>query len=148
MLRYMAPFRKPPERTHIAARLQELREHLRLSQAEMAESLDLSLRGYRNYEQGLRDLPGQVYFTIFERHDLDPIWLYSGQGLGPAVRHKGLEADLWRIAVEAVRQTLNETGQEIPEDKRQTLYETIVAYLRRGGAADAQSLAALVRLAA
>lgn len=144
----MAPFRKPPERTQISARLQEVREHLRLSQAEMAESLGLSLRGYRNYEQGLRDLPGQVYFTIFERYDLDPIWLYSGQGLGPEVRHKGLEADLWRIAVEAVRQTLNETGQDIQEDKRQALYETIVAYLRRGGADDAQSLGALVRLAA
>jgi transcriptional regulator with XRE-family HTH domain len=148
MLRHMAPFRKPPERTQIASRLQELREHLRLSQAEMAESLSLSLRGYRNYEQGLRDLPGQVYFNLFERFDLDPIWLYSGQGLGPAVRHKGLEADLWRIAIEAVRQTLNETGQDLPEDKRQRLYETIVAHLRQGGASDAQSLGALVRLAA
>ena len=73
MLRHMSPFRKPPERAQIASRLQELREHLRLSQADMAESLSLSLRGYRNYEQGLRDLPGQVYFTLFERFDLYPI---------------------------------------------------------------------------
>jgi len=144
----MGRFRKPPERLQIAARLLELREHLRLSQAEMAESLDLSLRAYRNYEQGLRDLPGQIYFTIFERYDLDPIWLYRGEGLGPAVRHKGMEADLWRIAVDAVEQTLAQTGMNLPGAKRRALYEAVVEHLRQGGEADAKAVGALVRLAA
>ncbi|MBA4787825.1 MAG: helix-turn-helix transcriptional regulator [Brevundimonas sp.] len=144
----MGRFRKPPERLQIAARLLEMREHLRLSQAEMAESLDLSLRAYRNYEQGLRDLPGQTYLKIFERYDLDPLWLYRGEGWGPAVRHKGMEADLWRIAVDAVEQTLAETGVELPGTKRRALYEAVVDHLRQGGEADAKAVGALVRLAA
>lgn len=144
----MGKFRKPPERLQIAARLIELREHLRLSQADMAESLDLSVRAYRNYEQGLRDLPGQIYFAIFEHYDLDPIWLYRGEGLGPAVRHKGLEADLWRIAVEAVESTLAETGLELPGAKRKALYEAVVDHLRQGGEPDSRAIGALVRLAA
>lgn len=147
-MRHMARFRKPPERALIAARLQALREHLRLSQAEMAESLDLSLRGYRNYEQGLRDLPGQVYFVIFERYDLDPIWLYAGEGLGPAARHNGREADLWRVAVDAVESTLAETGLTLSGGKRRALYEAVVDHLRQGGAADSTIVANLVRLAA
>ena len=114
----------------------------------MAQSLELSLRAYRNYEQGLRDLPGQIYFTIFERYDLDPIWLYRGEGLGPAVRHKGMEADLWRIAVDAVRQTLAQTRVALPGAKRRALYEAVVDHLRQGGEADAKSVGALVRLAA
>ena len=52
------------------------------------------------------------------------------------------------IAIEAVRQTLNETGQELPEDTRQALYETIVAHLPHGRPSDAQSLGTLGRPAA
>ena len=141
----MGSFSKPSERTQIATRLQELREHLRLTQAEMADSLGLSLRGYRNYEQGLRDIPGPIYFAIFERFDQDPVWLYTGRGLAPTARHKD---DIWHIAVEAVRQTLNETGIQLSEDKRMLLYEALVAHLRRGGSSDSETLKNLVQLAA
>lgn len=69
-------------------------------------------------------------------------------GLGPAVRHKGMEADLWRIAVDAVERTLVETGVELPGAKRRALYEAVVDHLRQGGEADTESVGVLVRLAA
>lgn len=144
----MARLRKPPKRQCIAARLLELRLAEGLTQGDMAARLDLSLRAYQNYEQGLRDLPGEVYFTIFEEFDLDPVWLHSGDGLGPKLRSKGREVDLWRIAATSIQEVLSETGQTVPSEKLVQLLEAIVDHLKAGGEANRAVVSGLVKLAA
>ncbi|WP_406853499.1 hypothetical protein [Brevundimonas sp. BH3] len=46
----------------------------------MANSLELKLSAYRNYEQGLRDPPARVIFAICELYKIEAVWLLGGIG--------------------------------------------------------------------
>lgn len=51
------------------------------SQRVFAESLDLSLMGYQNYESGRRMPPGSVLAKISELFGVTVDWLLTGKGL-------------------------------------------------------------------
>ena len=139
---------KPSNRLAIAARLAELRDELGKTQEGMAADLSLSAKAYRNYEQGLRDLPGQVYFTIYEVFDVDPLWLHSGVGLGPKLRHRGREIDLWKVAAVAVGQAVAEAGLSLDDGKYHNLLQAVVDHMKGGGDANPAYVASLVKLVA
>lgn len=61
-------------------RLQQARKRLGKSQAEMAEALRLSVKGYQNYEQGKRELPASVIDRAQDELGISPDWLWEGKG--------------------------------------------------------------------
>lgn len=139
---------KPLARTQVGARLSELRRSEGLSQEEMAKALGVSTKGYRNYEGGVRDLPGALYFKIAQMFSVDPAWLYDGVGLGPSLRHKGGEAALWRETLIVVEEYLAENGLALSPDDKVKVIDAIVGHLLEGGSASTAYVAKIVSLVA
>ena len=135
------------DRKSVGARLQGLRKHLDMNQDEMAGVLEISLRGWRNYEAGLRELPASLGFKICNLYAVDPIWLYEGIGPSPAVQAKGGEGVLWREAILLTDAYLERHGIELTAETRVKVYEALVALLQEGQATTETLVGSLVKLA-
>lgn len=61
-------------------RLRVTRERLGKSQAEMADSLGISTRGYQYYERGERRLPVKVLDTVHALFGVRQAWILDGVG--------------------------------------------------------------------
>lgn len=55
------------------------------SQQEFAEQLEVSLRAYRNYERGEREMPASLLMTLYTKYRVDPVWVLTGVGTGKDV---------------------------------------------------------------
>lgn len=85
-------------------RLVAVRGHLHLSQSEMAEKIGISLRAYQNYERGEREAPVILVRAFYERFNVSPIWLLTGQGnmLEGNGSNERLDTGLLQQVIEAV----------------------------------------------
>ncbi|MDI3259673.1 MAG: helix-turn-helix transcriptional regulator [Sinobacteraceae bacterium] len=88
-------------------RLKLLRQKLGKSQQEMAGLLQISIKGYQNYEQGKYHIPLGTIERAREHLGVNPRWLLEGIGemFLPAAEAPGPEA-------ERIRRTL---GLDVPE---------------------------------
>ena len=84
---------------HVGQRLRMAREHLGLTQKYVAESAGLTVRGYLNYEQGLRSAPAHL-LNIYSTLNVDTNWLLTGEG--EMMRGKGEAESVAAEAVEAL----------------------------------------------
>lgn len=66
--------------TGIHHRLKAFRHALGLTQAQMAELMDSSLRQYRRYESGEFSIPSEHLVPLAVSHQLDLNWLFTGEG--------------------------------------------------------------------
>lgn len=64
---------------HVGQRLRMAREHLGLTQKYVADSAGLTVRGYLNYEQGLRSAPAHL-LNIYSMLNVNTNWLLTGEG--------------------------------------------------------------------
>jgi len=64
----------------INERMQQIREHLGLSQEKMAKSLDIGTRTYSRYEGGERDIPTSVIGKLAQMGSFDYNWVFTGLG--------------------------------------------------------------------
>lgn len=112
---------------HVGQRLRMAREHLGLTQKYVAESAGLTVRGYLNYEQGLRSAPAHL-LNIYSMLNVDTNWLLTGEG--EMMRGKG-EAE--RVAAEAV-EALSEDRMlekivlmlaEMSDDERREVFDHV-----------------------
>lgn len=60
-------------------RLRRLRKAAGQTQMEFAETLKISLRAYKGYELGSREIPTLVVFSICEFSNVTPSWLLTGR---------------------------------------------------------------------
>ncbi|MCA0846065.1 helix-turn-helix domain-containing protein [Salipiger thiooxidans] len=69
----------------IGDRLRRLRSGAGQTQAEFAETLGTSLRSYKGYESGQRELPTSIILRLCEFSGVSPSWLLTGErdGLSP-----------------------------------------------------------------
>lgn len=77
MIEYMS---STIERFEYHERVLTIRNYFSLSQNEMAEKIDLSLRAYQNYERGEREIPVALVRALYEEFKVDPVWLLTGSG--------------------------------------------------------------------
>lgn len=107
--------------TQVAERLKALRASWRLSQAEIAERMGVSLRSYQSYEQAIYKPKAEDIARLAE-HGVDLNWLLTGDGgmfrgqrePAPMVAEPVINADvLARIAdgVSGVFRQLNQTAR-------------------------------------
>lgn len=66
-------------------RLRTLRVMAYCTQREFAEQLEVSLRAYRNYEHGEREIPASLLTTLYTKYRVDPVWVLTGVGTGKDV---------------------------------------------------------------
>ncbi|MCK8463005.1 helix-turn-helix domain-containing protein [Aliiroseovarius sp. S1339] len=110
-------------RAEIGERLAEFRQHLGLSQKELAASIGVVWRSYQNYELGIREASAQTMANLANVHTLNCDWLVSGRG------HM-----LYSPPEETARQSLallidqiDETGVDVPRNKIPDLLALIMA---------------------
>jgi hypothetical protein len=63
----------------LGERLKEAREYLNMTQKNIADLSGLTVRGYLNYEQGLRGAPAHL-LNIYSGLGINVNWLLSGDG--------------------------------------------------------------------
>ncbi|MCG6659293.1 helix-turn-helix transcriptional regulator [Halomonas campisalis] len=81
------------EDLEVGARLKELREREKLSQQAFADSLNVSLRTYQNYERGQRAVSKELLCALINQHDVDVTWLLTGvKGGTPPDSHQDASA--------------------------------------------------------
>ena len=66
-------------------RLKAVRQHLGLNQVAMAELLNTSVRSYKGYEAGHREVPLPMAITIIVHAKLDAEWFLFGDNGRPSV---------------------------------------------------------------
>lgn len=59
-------------------RLAIFRQRTGLTQKEFGATVELSLRGYQNYERGDRELPAVIISRLHKMWRMDPVWLLDG----------------------------------------------------------------------
>ena len=59
-------------------RLAAVRNMARLSQEETSQALGISRSAYQNYERGQRNLTAQLLLEVYEKFDVDPLWMLEG----------------------------------------------------------------------
>ena len=65
----------------LSDRLSVIRKQARLTQAQFADSLGLSLATYKNYEKGIREPSASTLILLCATYDVTPAWLLTGQSI-------------------------------------------------------------------
>lgn len=129
-------------------RLARLRLGHKLSQAEFATALGLSLRAYVNYERGEREAPLSVARAVHAVYGIDPLWLMCGPGETPMpVAVRDLDLALLESVTARIDEQLAAAGKTLPEARRRHLIEAGYAECRQRGALEIESLDRLVSVA-
>lgn len=106
------------------SRLQELRVKRDLSQARLAEILQISARAYQNYENGHRDLPTEVVRALHQLLGIDPTWLLTGEGHEQASD----TPDLLQELIIQVEGSLEALDRRLPAGKKARLIRTLCSH--------------------
>lgn len=61
-------------------RLKSIRVQLGLSRKAFAEDIGINERSLVNYESGERTIPTNVVTALYEKLNINPVWLLTGQG--------------------------------------------------------------------
>ena len=64
----------------LAQRLKYVREHLGLSQKELAQALGVSQKAVSYWERGERSMPAIILRRLKESLGVNPDWLLTGEG--------------------------------------------------------------------
>lgn len=135
-------------RHELGERLLELRQARALTQQQMADALELSLPGYRNYEGGVRDLPISLAQRMIDEFQVEPAWLLKGIGPGPRDSDRGGQLSVLRQAIIEVEKHLEETGRQMPRELKAKVVEAIVVQAHAGAAISRKLVQTTVDLAA
>ena len=61
-------------------RIKEVREHLGLTQKELAGKLGIAFRSLQNYESTSRKIPSDMIKELYTQFSVNPVWLLTGEG--------------------------------------------------------------------
>ncbi|SHH99057.1 helix-turn-helix domain-containing protein [Marivita hallyeonensis] len=99
-------------------RLAAVRNMARLSQEEMSQALGISRSAYQNYERGQRDLTAQLLLEVYEKFDVDPLWMLEGDSEdGKNRRHEEIATAYRKIGI-AVERRIMDRGLSVTPEKK------------------------------
>lgn len=135
------PVQRNFDPVEIGTRLAQVRQDLGLSQSEMAERLDISLRAYQSYERAERELPFSVATRLYLSFDVNPVWLALGTDAAPPKAQTfeqltRLCADLY----ERWETTLGTSAPNLPVELKVTLHRRLARIAFREGAVPEQEI--------
>lgn len=133
----------------LGERLVLVRAATGLTQNDFAESLGLSVRAYANYERGEREVPAAVLRTLYEVHDIDPIWLMTGPEPGLVyASERLLNLALLEELIRAVEEALHRESKTLKPAKKARLIGLAYARCMRANKIDAGEIRDMLSLAA
>jgi transcriptional regulator with XRE-family HTH domain len=144
----MSKLGNPDENLAIGTRLVAVREERRLSQAEMAERLDLSLRAYQNYERGDREMPTAVLRSLHAEFGIDPMWVVVGTGSEQRDSSGHAKLDVLEAVIIGVETHLQRTHKKLAPAKKARLIKVLYLQFRDQPKIDAAQLADTLSLVA
>ncbi len=119
----------------IATRLKEVRNDSGLSQAEFAELLGTSLRSLAGYERAEREPSLELAVALFDRWQIDPIWLVKGSLATSKTRSDtDKPADLATALCSAWTRALAATTAPVSDESKDQFLRLIARTTFRGGA--------------
>jgi transcriptional regulator with XRE-family HTH domain len=72
-------YNKQQDMSEMAKRIKIAREHLNLTQDNIAKNSHITKRAYVNYEGGVRSVPSEV-LSVYSEYGIDVNWLLTGKG--------------------------------------------------------------------
>lgn len=135
-------------RDKVAKRLVEYREGVTgMSQNGLANVIGISVRTIQTYEQSRADISVELLVRLYERLDLDPLWLLLGVGKDP-MESSGKVELLVHEATKLVEMELQKHKATLKPAKHADLVTMIYTRLREEhGDTTKIDIAGLVRLA-
>lgn len=106
---------QPDQSSSVHLRLAHARKHFGLSQRGLADKLGISVRSYQNYEQGEREVQSSVICALWQRLEVQPVWLLTGEGamLGELEPTQRLDQTLLDEVVDAVERFEEQLGKRL-----------------------------------
>ncbi|QDC07872.1 helix-turn-helix transcriptional regulator [Oceanicola sp. D3] len=134
-------------------RLAAVRNMARLSQEEMSQALGISRSAYQNYERGQRDLTAQLLLEVYEKFDVDPLWMLEGDSEdGKDRRHEEIATAYRKIGI-AVERRIMDRGLSVTPEKKwdaiEFLFDEVLnadALSGESGAPDTTRIDSVLRL--
>lgn len=120
-------------RREVGLRLVSVRKQAELSQVEMANKLEVTLRSYQTYEQGTREIPRSLYVQLRKLFHTDPGWLMEGPAAGPSERKNVINEEAWMEAFWAVHHVVNQAGAKITEEQKMLIIQSVYRELMSNG---------------
>lgn len=125
----------------------------RFSQEEMSQALGISRSAYQNYERGQRDLTAQLLLEVYEKFDVDPLWMLEGDSEdGKNRRHEEIATAYRKIGI-AVERRIMDRGLSVTPEKKwgaiEFLFDEVLnadALSRESGALDTTRIDSVLRL--
>lgn len=110
----------------VGARLSSIREGLGLSQAALAQRLEISLRAYQTYERSERELPFSVALRLFSEFQINPLWLGLGHEAGSqrALSPEGNAELCWSL-YEEWEKAISSLSPKLPYEIKKTLHRKL-----------------------
>ncbi len=125
----------------------------RLSQEEMSHALGISRSAYQNYERGQRDLTAQLLLEIYEKFDVDPLWMLEGDSEdGKSRRHEEIATAYRKVGIAVERRIIDRDLNVTPEKKWDAimfLFDEVLstdALANEGSAPDITRIDSVLRL--
>jgi len=89
-----------------------------LSQEEMSQALGISRSAYQDYERGQRDMTAQLLLVVYEKFDVDPLWMLEGDSEdGKNRRHEEIATAYRKIGIAVERRIIDRGLSVTPEKK-------------------------------
>lgn len=111
-----------------SGRILAVRERLGLSQSAFAAELNLAYRSYQNYERGDREAPIALIKALFEKFNINPLWLIAGKStmhIEATNREDSIDASL----LEKLINSVEEFSTELPKPLRNDHKSMLIALL-------------------
>lgn len=128
----------------VGARLLQMRNEAKLSQAEFAALVGTSQSAYATYEKGLRETPLSVACAACKQFNVSPYWLLFGEGAKQAAD----AAELAARAYVVTRNFVKETPADWTEELEKEFFQISLRYLTEHTASSDDFLHFILRKAA
>ena len=97
----------------IGTRLRQIRDDKSLSQEDFSKNINISVRGYQNYERGERTISKELICALLDTYKINPTWLLTGEG--EMYQTKAAEG---MVTLEGTIAWLNEWWEQADEKQR------------------------------
>ncbi|MGH8041093.1 MAG: helix-turn-helix domain-containing protein [Rudaea sp.] len=133
----------------VGGRLLAVREASGLTQTEMAQRLNITMRAYANYERGEREMPLAVLHALYARFGIDPVWIMAGPGKEPVMAgQRRLDGDLLERIIAVVNEDLRTQRRTLKPEKMARLVRLAYEHCTELGVVDKPHIAQMLSLAA
>ncbi len=132
--------------TVLQQRLAQVRKESGLSQQEFSEKLGFLSRTYGAWERGERDPPADLFFALYEKMRVNPLWLVGGPSAAKPKIGMSM-AELTGRIVESIEHQESELNLKISPANKRRIAELMFEYFSSEESFDEKQVSMLIKAA-